>query len=200
MFTTPPVRLAAVSAAAIATLGLAGCATPVDPKAVPAAAAPAPVAAPVAVPAAPAAGTPAANAAGAAARPPDPTVPRPFAEIIKDATRQDGFVPVWRKDEKVWLEITPERLGQLLLVTVNVAQSVGERGLYASQMGPDWLAEFRKVGNQFQLVAKQLAFRGERDPASRFAVSQAFSDSLIGSAAIVSAPHPEGSAEQRVIQ
>ena len=100
-------------------------------------------------------------------------------------------MPVWRKDEKIWLEITPERLGQPLLVTVNVAQSVGERGLYASQMGPDWLAEFRKVGNQFQIVAKQFAFRGERDTASRFAVSQAFSDSLIGSASIVSAPHPE---------
>lgn len=100
-------------------------------------------------------------------------------------------MPVWRRDDKVWLEITPERLGKPLLVTVNVAQSVGERGLYGSQMGPDWLAEFRKVGNQFQLVAKQQAFRGDRDPASRLAVSQGFSDSLIGSAAIVSAPHPE---------
>jgi len=190
MFTTPPVRLAAVAAAAIATLGLAGCATPVDLKAAPATAPAAPVAGTPAAAAAPGA-PPATNVAGAAARPPDPTAPKPFAEIIKDATRQDGFVPVWRKDEKVWLEITPERLGQPLLVTVNVAQSVGERGLYASQMARDWLAEFRKVGSQFQLVAKQVAFRGDRDPASRFAVGEGFSDSLIGSAAVVSAPHPE---------
>jgi len=194
MFTTPPVRLASVAAAAVAALGLAGCATRADPKAGPAAAAPVPVAAPAAATPAAAAAPgpqPAANAAGAAPRPPDPTAPKPFAEIIKDATRQDGFLPVWRKDEKVWLEITPERLGQPLLVTVNVAQSVGERGLYASQMGSSWLAEFRRVGNQFHIVAKQTEFRGERDPASRFAVSQGFSDSLIGSAAVVSAPHPE---------
>ncbi len=185
MFTAPPVRLATVAAAAIATLGLAGCATPGAPQAAlaPTAAAPAPVAAA-------ASGTPpAANAA--AVRPADPTAPKPFAEIIKDATRQDGFVPIWRKDDKVWLEIAPERLGQPMLVTVNVAQSVGERGLYGSQMGRDWLAEFRKVGNQFQLVARQMAFRGDRDPASRLAVSQGFSDSLIGSAAVASAPHPE---------
>ncbi len=194
-----PARQATVAAAAlaaIATLGLAGCATPVEPKA-PAAAMPAALPAPAAslpvVASAAAAAAPAASPpTAAAARPPvDPTAPKPFADVIKDATRQDGFVPVWRKDEKVWLEIAPERLGQPLMVSVNVAQSVGERGLYSSQMGPDWLAEFRRVGNQFQLVAKQMGFRGERDPASRFAVGQAFSDSLIGSAVIASAPHPE---------
>ena len=193
MYTTPSSRsraLTPVAAAAWSVLALSACAT--DPQANAAAAAP--VVASAAGPAAAAsaaAPAPAASGAATAARPPDLTAPKPFAEVIKDATRQDGFVPVWRKDEKVWLEIAPERLGVPMLVSVNVAQSVGERGLYASQMGPDWLAEFRKVGNQFQLVAKQTNFRGERDAASRVAVGQGFSDSLIGSAAVASAPHAE---------
>jgi Met-zincin/Domain of unknown function (DUF5117)/Domain of unknown function (DUF5118) len=111
--------------------------------------------------------------------------------VSKDATRQDGLVPIWRKDEKVWLEISPEALGKPMMVSVNISQSVGERGLYGSQMGPRWLAEFRRVGNQFQLVARQMGFRGDRDPALQTAVGQAFSDSLIGSGPVASAPHPE---------
>ncbi len=190
----PRFTLGVTALAALAALGLAGCATPAGPggAGVNAATAAATVAAvaPAAASAAAGAASGAPPTAEAAARP-DAAALRPFAEIVKDATRQDGFIPLWRKDEKVWLEIEPERLGQPLLVSVNIAQSVGERGLYASQMGPAWLVEFRRVGNQFQLVARQKGFRGDRDPASRLAVGQAFSDSLIGSAAVASAPHPE---------
>ena len=126
-----------------------------------------------------------------AARPADPAAPKPFADIIKDATRQDGFIPVWRKDEKTWLELPAEVLGQPLLLTANIQQSVGERGLYASQMGPDWLAEFRRVGNTVQLVARNMNYRAGDDLASQQTVRQAFSDSLLGSGPVASAPHPE---------
>jgi hypothetical protein len=111
--------------------------------------------------------------------------------VSKDATRQDGFVPLWRKDDKVWLEISPELLNKPLLFTVNINQSVGERGLYASAMGRDWLVEFRRVGQQIQLLARQTGFRAARDPASARAVAEGFSDSLVGAAAVASAAHPE---------
>ena len=168
-------RLATLAGA----MGLAACATTAVP--------PAPPAPPAAV-AASAVGVAPPNAATVPAATP---ALRPFAEIIKEATRQDGFVPVWRKDDKVWLEIAPERLGVPMMVSVNAASSVGERGLYGSQMGPRWLGEFRRIGNQFQLLARPTGFRGERDPASQRAVAQAFSESLLGSGAVLSAPHPE---------
>ena len=169
-----------LAVAAVAAL-MTGCATQ---QATTTAAAPTASAAP----AAPAA---AASAPAAAARPPEPGAPRPFAEVSRDAKRSDGYIPVWRKDEKVWLEISPQMLGKPIMLSVNIAQSVGERGLYGSQMGPDWLVEFRKVGNQFQVIARQTRYRGDRDPASKIAVGQSFSDSLIGSAPVSSAPHPE---------
>ncbi len=187
-----PLALAAVAAL------LAGCATPpaqtgAAPTATAVAAAAPAGAAPAALAgtAAAAPARPASGAAPAAVRPPEPGAPRPFAEVSKDATRQDGFIPVWRKDEKVWLEIAPERLGKPFLFNVNVAQSVGERGLYGSQMGPRWLVEFRKVGNQLQLVARQLGFRAERDVALNYAIGQGFSESLVASSAVASAEHPE---------
>lgn len=178
-----------VVAAAVALLGLSGCATTV-PTASPAAAGkPAPTSTTTTTTttttAAPAVGT-----AAAAARP-DPTAPKPFAEVAKDATQTDGFIPIWRKDDKVWLELTPERLNKPMLVSINISQSVGERGLYAAQMGPVWLAEFRLFGKQVQLLALQTDFRADRDPASARAVAEGFSESLLGSTAVASAPHPQ---------
>ncbi len=157
---------------------------PTPPQADEVASVPAPVAA--ASPPASAASGVAANAAKL-----DPSQPKPFNEVIKGATRQAGFVPIWRKDDKIWLEIPAERLDQPFLLSVNVASSVGERGLYASQMGPSWLASFRKIGtNQMQLIALNTNYIGT-SAAMKASVEQGFSHSLLASAAIASAPHTE---------
>lgn len=168
-------------------------AKPTPPEKANARAVPAPVAgaAPPAQAAASAASGAASGVAGATPPRPDPGQPRPFDEVIKGATQQSGFVPIWRKDDKIWLEIPAERLDQPFLLSVNVAGSVGERGLYASQMGPSWLASFRKIGtNQMQLIALNTSFVSSTT-AMKTAVEQGFSHSLLGSAAIASAPHPQ---------
>ena len=165
-----------------AALALAGCAS-IGPAKAPAA--------PVAAAAPPPAGAGSAPFTATAAARPDPAAPKPFDEVIKGATRQDGFVPVWRKDEKVWFEVPVERLGEPFLFSVNISHSVGERGLYASQMGPAWLATFRKIGaSQIQLVALGTEYVASNTP-MKTTVEQAFTSSLLGSSAIVSAPHPE---------
>jgi hypothetical protein len=152
----------------------------------------------VAAPAAPAAAASAAVAPAAAAsapapaRPPaDPTAPKPFADVIKEAKVQQGLFPLWRKAEKVWIEIPKAALNKPFLFTVNIANSVGERGLYASQMGMDHLVEFRRIGNQLQLIALNTKFRAVADQGSKRAIDQAFSPSLLGSSVVASAEHPE---------
>lgn len=132
------------------------------------------------------AATPSASARGA-----DPTALKPFAEVIKGAKVQAGFVPVWRKDERTWLEIPAALLGQPFLFSANTAQSIGERSLYASQMGPSGLAAFRRVGRSVQLVWLNTQFRGGPDAATRQAVAQGFSESLIGAAPLAAAPHTD---------
>ena len=190
-----PTTLAAAALAALAALTLGACATVTGaPGATPVAAtatATAQPAPPAAVPGAASASGAAGSIPGAAAARPDPAAPRPFADIVKGATRQDGFVPLWRKDEKVWLEIAPEQLAKPMLFSINIAQSVGERSLYGSQMGPRWMVEFRRIGNQMQMVARQMGFRAPRDAASGRAVNEGFSESLIASSPVASADHPE---------
>ncbi len=166
---------------AVAALGLQACA--IAPLGQPPGDAPASAAADAAAP-------PASAASAAAARA-EPGQPKPFEEVIKGATRQDGFVPIWRKDDKTWLEIPAERLDQPFLFSANVSSSVGERGLYASQMGPSWLASFRRVGTQqVQLIALNTRFVSST-AAMKAAVEQGFSHSLLGAAAVASAAHPE---------
>ncbi len=142
-------------------------------------------------PAAPAAAASAPGKAPAAKPPADPTAPKPFADVTKDAKQQDGLFPIWRKDDKVWIEIPKAMLGKPFLFTVNIANSVGERGLYASQMGQDWMVEFRQVGKQIQLIALNTKFRAAGEQGSKRAIDQAFSPSLIGAGPVASAEHPE---------
>lgn len=136
--------------------------------------APAAAGAPAAAPAAPAAGQ-----------------PKPYKEVLKDAKAMPGFFTLHQKDEKVWIEIRPEQLDKPFFFSYNIPRSVGERGLYGSAMGGSQMAVFRKIGNQVQLIAKNTEFfAAEGTPQAQF-VSESFSDSLIASAAVASAPNPD---------
>ena len=123
-----------------------------------------------------------------------PGAPRPFKEVIKGAKETAGFFTVYEKDEKVWIAIKPDQFDKPFFFTYNIPQSIGERGLYGSQMGGSELVVFKKIGNQIQLLAKNVEFFAkEGSPQSQF-VSEAFSDSLMASAAAASAPESDSKA------
>ena len=147
---------------------------------------------PPATPSTPTSGSPATSAPSPTATPPSaPGALRPMKDILKDAKSIPGFFTLHQKDEKVWLEILPSQLGKPFFFSYNVPRSIGERGLYGSQMGGSKLVEFQKIGNQVQLIAKNTQFFAkEGTPQAQF-VAESFSDSLMGSVALVSAPHPE---------
>ena len=213
--------LATLSAALVA-LGLAGCATtaaaptatsPVPSTAAAAAANPDPAAAtpariaaqgstplptpPLTPPAARAATAPAAGASAPAATPPVPPapgLPPAFATVIKDAKKSDGLLVLWRKDDKVWLEIPEALFDKPLMFSVNISHALGERGLVGSSMGPDWLASFVKVGStQIHLLALNTGHVAT-GTAQQLALAQNFSRSLLASMPVASAPHLESKA------
>ena len=184
---TPVDKSGLTLVAAAALVLLSGCAT--TPTGAPAATAGDAAAKPAAAASAPGA---AASAPAAAAKPPaDPTAPKPFAEVSKGAKVDEGLFPIWRKDEKVWLEIPKAMLNKPFLFSMNIANGVGERGLYASQMLEREMVEFRRVGNQIQLIALNTKFRAVSDQGSQRAIEQAFSPSLLGAGPVASAEHPE---------
>jgi hypothetical protein len=142
---------------------------------------------------APASGTSDTDAGSArpAAAAPKPGEPRPFADVVKDATETAGLFRVWRKDEKVWLELAPDQFGVPYLFTSNLSRGVGEQGVYGGMMLLDQIVEFKRIGNAVQLIAKNYAFTGgANDPIAR-GVKEGFTDSLLGATTVASHPHPE---------
>ena len=133
-------------------------------------------------------GPPATTAAAATGAPPaaGPSAPapgqlRPMKDFLKDSKATPGFFTLHQKDDKVWLEILPSQFDKPFFFSYNVPRSVGERGLYGSQMGGSQMAVFKKIGNQIQLIAKNTQFFAkEGTPQAQF-VSESFSDSLLSS-------------------
>ena len=137
-----------------------------------------------------------AGAPPAAATPPG--APKPFAEVIKDATRTDGLFPLWQKDDKTWIEIPEKLLDQPFFLSVNMSRGIGEKMLFGGLMGSSWyaaggeyVAQFRKAAGNVQLIARNTTFIAKPGSPEARAVAKSFSDSLLGSAPVASQPHPE---------
>ena len=123
--------------------------------------------------------------------PPPPSPTKPFADIIKDAKVHPGFFTLYQKDEKVWIELKPEQFDQPFFFQVNRNRSLGERRGLVNPMMRAHIAEFHRVGDLVQLLAKNQQFVAKSGTPLDRAVRENLSDSLIGSAAVISKPHPD---------
>jgi len=124
-----------------------------------------------------------------------------FEQVIKGAERQDGLLPIWKRQDKVWIELSPQALGKPLFLSPKLASGIGEAGVFGglmqsrwAQVGrPQWV-EFRKVQQLVQLVAVNAAYTAQPGTPQARAVATAFSPSLLGSVPVASAPHPQSGA------
>jgi hypothetical protein len=188
----PMGSLSLVSLAAL----LAGCATAVSAPVTPAA----PAAQPATPPAAsPSAATPAATPGptpAAAARPPAPLpgALTAFAEVTREAKRADGFLPVWTRDDRTWLEIPVDQLDKPFFLGSSIASGLGESRFWPGLTGRTNMVVLKRVGNTVQLIARNLHARApEGTPLAR-AVAESYSDSLLGAAPLAAAPHLQSKA------
>jgi hypothetical protein len=110
---------------------------------------------------------------------------------VKEAKESKGFFSVWQKDEKIWLEIKPDQLDKPLFFGATLASGLGERMFLPGLMGREHVVELHKMGNTLQLVARNLGVRAPAGTPLETAVRESYSDSLLASAPIASAPHPE---------
>src|SRR5687768_7306002 len=121
---------------------------------------------------------------------PEPPKEKPFAEVVKDAQVIKGLFTVYRTDEKVYLEILPDQLEKIYLVSLTFDSGLGERGFYAAAMAGEAPIVFHKQGKNIQLRVKNTRFVADDGPMRR-AVDRSFSDSVLGITKIESLPHPE---------
>jgi hypothetical protein len=121
-----------------------------------------------------------------------PAIPnaRAFASVIKDTQKLEGFFTLYQKDEKVWLEVKPEQLGQPYYLSINRTRGLGE-GFIFPFMVRGYVVEFRKVGSLVQMVARNSRYVAKEGTPLARAARESFTDSLLAAAPVVSEPHPE---------
>jgi hypothetical protein len=145
-----------------------------------------------------AAGAASAPAGALAAAPTPPASPLPpFDKVIKDATKTDGLFAVWRKDDKVWLELKEDDFGKQFFLSPKLSRGIGENGIFGGTMFGRWgdfgrpqIVEFQKVQNQVRLLAVNTEFIADPGTPEARAVAAGFSRSLLASTGVSSAPHP----------
>lgn len=182
------VPFASTAALAVALLMLSGCAS-IKPGA----------GATPSSPAGPAINAPVGAAAASTApatAPPSPTAPA-FETVIKGADRQAGLLPIWKRQDKVWVELAPEDFGRGWFLSPKLRSGLGEGGFFGGLLASRWArvgkpqwVEFRRLNQQVQLVAVNAAYRARKDSPEALAVEAAFSPSLLASVPVASAAHP----------
>ncbi|WP_331646668.1 zinc-dependent metalloprotease [Piscinibacter sp.] len=116
---------------------------------------------------------------------------RPFADVVKDATRIDGLFTLWQKDDKVWIELKPGDFGQPFFLSPKAKTGIGEGSFYGGLMGDEVVVEFRRIHNQVQMLARNTEYVAQADTPTGRAVQAAFSPSLLASTGVLSQPQPE---------
>ena len=132
--------------------------------------------------------------AGAPAAKPEASSLKSFKDLVKDAKETPGFLNVYTKDEKTWIEIKPDQFDKPFYFSTVRSKGLGERSVIAGLMGARHVVYFKKIGNHVQLIAQNLRFRAKDGSAVARAVKTSYSDSLLASAPVVSQPHPDSKA------
>jgi len=150
--------------------------------------------------ASPAKAEPASAAAPAAgdAKPAAAAVSAPqaaYAVLLKDATKLPGLIPLHRKDDKLYAELSDSLLGKEFFVLTSIARGIGERSLLGGMsigFGDDWVWQFRKVDDTIQVVRRSVRFFAAQGSPESKAVDLAYTDSVLFSVKIA-ATSPSGS-------
>ena len=111
----------------------------------------------------------------------------PFAVLLKDATKVNGLIPLWRKDDKVYAELTDSLLGKEFFVLISIARGIGDSFLLGGMslgFGDDWVWQFRKVDDNIQIVRKNVRFFADKGSPEERAVDLAYTDSVLFSVPI----------------
>jgi hypothetical protein len=112
---------------------------------------------------------------------PKPKYP-PFAEMFKEAEKKEGLITFLKKDDQLFAEIGPRQLDRDYIVLMTIARGIGQTpilGGFSWGFGDDAVWQFRKAGENIQLVRRNVRFTAERGSPTEKAVKIAYTDSVL---------------------
>jgi hypothetical protein len=107
----------------------------------------------------------------------------PYDEFFKDAQPlQEGLLKLRRKDDQWFAELGPQQLNRDYIVLITIARGIGQTpivGGFSWGFGDDAVWQFRKAGENIQLVRRNVRFTAERGSPTERAVQVAYTDSVL---------------------
>ncbi len=113
-----------------------------------------------------------------------------FAELTKGFTKHEGFITLHEKDQHLYAEIKPQQLEQPILAPMVIARGSANAG-QPLNFGDEWVLAFRRVGDNLQLLRKNIHFTAPAGTPLDKAVKQNYTDSILMSLPILSI-NPQG--------
>ncbi|MEO7852116.1 MAG: zinc-dependent metalloprotease, partial [Rubrivivax sp.] len=130
-----------------------------------------------------------------------PGGPPPFAKVIAEASKIEGPLTLWQKDDKVWIELAPTDFGRPFLLSPKLSSGIGQSFILGGLMlypmsgaGGQQVVEFSQVHKQVRLLALNHEVAAAAGTPEARALASSFSPSLLGSVPVVSQPHPTSKA------
>jgi hypothetical protein len=132
---------------------------------------------------------PAAKSDDSQTKPSSGSSQKPFAVLLKDASRLPGLITLYRKEGKVYAELPNSLLGKEFFVSISIARGIGDRSLLGGMswgFGDDWVWQFRKVDETIHVIRKNVRFFADKGSPEAKAVDLAYTDSVLFAVPIVS--------------
>ncbi|HSD39938.1 MAG TPA: zinc-dependent metalloprotease [Rhodocyclaceae bacterium] len=116
---------------------------------------------------------------------------RPFNDVIKDFKKTEGFLTLWQKEDRYFIELRESDLNRPFYFAIHRTQGLGEKRLFSGEMLGANIGVFRRAsGDRVQWFERNTTYFADGNKPMERNVAQAFPDSLLGVAPIVSQPHP----------
>lgn len=115
----------------------------------------------------------------------------PYARFVEGATPQVGLFTLWRKQGRVYFEISPSQLDHPYLLAPILASGLG-KGLFAGLHLRDVLWKFHRNEDQIQSLEANPFAKVAAGTPSALAVASAFPDSVVSSDPIVAINNENG--------
>jgi hypothetical protein len=127
------------------------------------------------------------SSSGSGSSAPKPKFP-PHSEVLKDFAPVDGLVKMYRKDGRLYAELTGGQMNRDFIILISIAKGIGEGPLLGGMswgFGDDAAWQFRKVDDNIHVVLRNVRFRASPNTPEDKAVKLAYSDSILFSLPIL---------------
>ncbi len=127
---------------------------------------------------------------GMEAKPPTSSGPPSISHemVLKDAKPVEGLVPLYRKENRLYAELTGGNYQDEYMVLIAIARGIGQRpvlGGYTWGFGDDWVWAFRKIEKNVHIIRRNVRFKAESGTPEARAVKNAYTDSVIFSLPVI---------------